>query len=315
METFINSGDIENFYTSADDFVARGMLLMEYPLGALPVVILPRLIVTDLVGYGLIFSFISFLFALLGLKVIFPTKQKKNFHWYLMVLFLLLYFVLERFDIHVAVLFLLCLVYFEKKKFKLSGLFLVLASAVKFFPLLFLPFFYQRCPKKWLVLIVAVAAVTLSFANLFAVQFHFERGVAPESVYGSFWTLFNSGVTERAYRSFQLKGVSYPLIIPLASLGLGYWLAVKKGKDVFVRMYYVLMGFMIGSKVLSPQFLIWLAPLMPFLDKKKNTIIVGAALLTAWFMGFFGRAVVELEPPFVYAPLVRNMILLAGLFV
>lgn len=126
-------------------------------------------------------------------------------------------------------------------------------------------------------------------------EYHAERGLQLESVASS--VLLRLGYVEGVsfeYGSFNISGrgvelwgsLSLPIMASLmlitAAVAVREWRAGNFGPGLFPRYAAAfLLAFMIGSKVLSPQYMIWLLPLLPLAARGLYGLAVSAIFLSA----------------------------------
>ena len=110
-----------------------------------------------------------------------------------------------------------------------------------------------------------------------------------------------------------LKDVYTPLYFTIGLLTLG----VLRGlltPSFFQRMYYPLMGFILANGVFSPQYLLWIAPLLPFVKKRIQVLVISATLLTTLYLGYYSQTV-HFEAPYYLFLFLRNILLFISLVV
>jgi hypothetical protein len=316
-----NSNDLA-LYRESGESILRGEIpyrdfFIEYPPGSLPVFILPALSSTNRAGFIDHFSLEMALFLAMTLLVTALTARR--FHgshaWVLSaatiaLAALLLYPVaLLRYDAVVALTLGLA-VYFAAQ----GGRFVIFAyaslglgAAAKVVPALaVLPLALARrgAVRGCAVFLAVVALFLVPFALLggggllqsFAYQA--GRGLQVESLAASvliFLRRVHSVVFEHGASELQGGGVGLAVSIsPLLTLdllaisGLAMYGEYRRfgrlGPDAFPRHSAALiLAFMLGSKVLSPQFMIWLLPLVPLGAGGALGTIICALFLAACF--------------------------------
>ena len=163
---------------------------------------------------------------------------------------------------------LLAIYYFENKRFELSGIWLGISIATKFFPIvLLLPIaviFYRRRQYREFIRYFFTTTIIWLAVNLPIALFYFdgwwrfiklnlERGAD----FGSIWY------------GLSLLGINTPaldLIYPLISIGLFialtiYLVRLKQTPTLAQIAFFAVFIFTTVSKVYSPQYVLWLTPL------------------------------------------------------
>jgi hypothetical protein len=309
-----------SLYRAAGESIMRGEIpyrdfFIEYPPGSLPAFIAPALLSATRAGFTALFSLemALALAATLLLTALAARRLLGSRAWMLpAVTFalaaLLLYPVaLTRYDAVVALTLGLA-VFFAAP----GGRFCVLAyaslglgAAVKLVPALAtLPLALTRrgIARGYAVFLAVVALCFVPFALLggrglsqsFAYQA--ERGLQVESLAASvliFLRSVHSVVFEYGASELQGGGVGLAISIsPLLTLDLlaiaglvmygEYRRFGRLGPDAFPRHAAALiLAFMLGSKVLSPQYMIWLLPLVPLSAGGAGGSIACAVFLSA----------------------------------
>ena len=300
----------------------------EYPPFAMLMILLPRLISWDSFSYQIAFGIVSYVFLLAGLYWTYGIAERYTEHpkricdLYIIFTIILLDFVLDRYDIFPMVMMIGAMYLFSKEKYPAAWLILAIAAATKLYPALAIPFFIiwhlkRKESRNILVglgLCVAVAAVCmLPFAikdmdTMFTfLTYHMDRGLQTEApISGIFMLLDKLGLTEITYRfdygSDNIYG-SVPdaiakVMMPLMALCIvalccyHAYLTFRKGDDnaltVIMFTLAALMAFMLISKVLSSQYLVWIIPFIALLvmacdterGKRVFYVFVASVILT-----------------------------------
>lgn len=230
-----------------------------------------------------------------------------------------------RFDIVVALFCLLslyCLL--VDGNMVLSGLLLGLGVGIKLYPLLLLPVFvlYLYCSRSKLhrYAIGFAIGIATSFlppllyggwsglARIYS--YHSERGLQIESLsaslmllirrayqmplqitssYGS-WNLKNSPSVEIAIRLtpvFAIACIGLALYVIYSCFFAAYSRFARiDSSHLFVALFLVLIAALLGAKVLSPQFMIWLLPFVGCISKRVFRLSVITFLLTTALITF-----------------------------
>lgn len=217
-------------------------------------------------------------------------------------------FVFERYDIFVALLTFFAVTYQAMGKWYNSFVGLGIAIGTKIYPIILLPLFRVKKPLH-VVSIVLISAVLLfyGFGPKGFFKYHANRGIEIEAVYNLalFWQK-PQVVYEAASYTFK-----YPSWFTLPITGLLLILSYygQKRFNLWQNAFTTILAFLIGSKLLSPQFLIWLMPFVGFMDTKTIWLFLIATGITSWYFTYWGQ-ITQLQTPYFYAVLVRNAILL-----
>jgi hypothetical protein len=232
------------------------------------------------------------------------------------------------------------------------------AGGVKLWPFALTPLFLllsyrQGGVRRLLLASLGIAAGTVLSAapilpragiNVFDfLQFHAARGIQIESSWSTFALALNAlGIAEAKplhdYGAFHVVGpaatwfvrLSIPGLLVLALLPQALSLRGRLGRTGDEQGRYGLcvaacgvLGFMIGGKVLSPQYMLWLAPFLPLLAAQGTSVVQRAALasmvlvtcgLTSLIYPYWSPALEMQEPGHGAAVLAlgtRNLLLVA----
>ncbi len=256
-------------------------------------------------------------------------------------------YLLQRFDIAAAGLTALALWLFYRDKPGLTGLIIGLGTLVKLYPALLLPLlaiYYWQTRHKWAEIIrlmvgfgATCVAVMLPIALLVTprslysfLEYHAERGIQTESVFASLIMLGRAlGLTTASisddHGSLNLASdwarslASFSTLLTLVGILVIYWLiwrklAANKTKIepdwVLQAMALLILWFVLANKVLSPQYLIWLLPFLPFWKGAKVWLYLVALALSFVPFPFLVVGITHLEAlPFVVLA-VRNTLLI-----
>lgn len=286
----------------------------EYPPFALFFFILPRLFTSTYKTFVNYYHFEVFIFILIGLFVIYYIARRlgkapwKMLAVYTIAILAIGPIVAEQYDIFPAILTLLSVYFFWLGKHKVSWVLIALGTMTKIYPVVIAPIFliyyirnrqYRRIWSGIVIFAAISLAVVLPFLiisldSIWAlVNYHSQRGIQIESTYGAFLLLADKlGLTSvNVIYGFGSWNLSSPLADALAKLStyllvilliIAYWFIynqMRPGKSQFTRLgAYSLLSItitLIASKVLSPQYLIWLTPLIPLIfGPLRYTIMV-----------------------------------------
>lgn len=330
---------------------------LEYPPLAVFFFLIPRLITSQYLNYSILFHIEVGIFLLIGLWVVFDIARRLGKSpWKLLLVYTLCVLAVgpivgEQFDIFPAVLTLLSIYFFWLGKSKTSWLLLALGTMLKIFPIVIAPIFlllYLRNHQinqiwKGLVtfgltcLIILSPFLFISPASLCnLLNYHAARGIQLESLYSSLLLIGNKmGITavklDFSAGSWNVVGqgsqfmanLSTYLIIAGLLVVYGFiYSRIKPGKSQFSRIgAYSLLAvlvLLIFSKVLSPQYLIWLIPLVPLLFVRwRNVILVVFILigiLTYYIFPLRYDALMSMDTGVIIVLLVRNLLLILMAF-
>ena len=171
-------------------------------------------------------------------------------------------------DMWAVVSTLLAIYYFDKKKYEVSGIWLGVSIATKFFPIvLLLPvaiIFYRSSQIQLFYRYLFTTALFWSAINIPIALIHFD----------GWWRFFKLNLERGAdfgsiWFALSLLDVNVPyldLIYPLISIGffIGlafYLLKLAKLPNLAAVALFALVIFTTVSKVYSPQYILWLTPL------------------------------------------------------
>jgi uncharacterized membrane protein len=330
----------------------------EYPPFALVFFILPRLIAPNYWLFASIYEIETLVFSLVGLLVIYSTARRLGkAPWKLLAIYTLAILatgpiIAEQYDIFPAIMLLLAIYYFWTGRHKISWALLALGTMTKVFPIAVAPIFllyYLRNRQYKLIwagtitfavisLIIAIPFFTIGQEAIRSlIIFHAQRGIQIESTYSAFLLAAGeSGLIQvDLVFNFGSWNLSGPLADTLARLStyltvifllIIYWYIyrqMKPGKSQFTRIgiysILVLTAILITSKVLSPQYLIWIIPLFPLvLNRWRYTILLTFLFtggLTYFIFPVRYLAFLNLDPQLIAILLIRDIliILLAAL--
>jgi uncharacterized membrane protein len=292
---------------------------MEYPPLALFFFVIPGLASTSLTTFSLFYKAEVLLAILIGLFLIYLLARRMGkAPWKMMLVYTLSILAVgpitaEQFDIFPAVLTLGSLYAFITGKNKTAWALLALGALTKIYPLFLAPVYlaislrnrwYRTAGEGILTGLVIGAVIAVPFIIIGSdsikslAEYHLQRGIQLESTYSSFLLIcdklglvpvnlvFNFG-------SWNLTGGLADTVTRLSGylqivlILIAYWFIyqrTKPGKSQSTRIgtyaLLVLTIVMIISKVLSPQYLIWLIPLVPLVFQRGRYYILIAFILT-----------------------------------
>jgi uncharacterized membrane protein len=277
--------------------------LVEYPPLSLLFFILPRLAGPGFSLYYGLFLIEIVIFDLIALFVIEDLARRLKLPvWETLFIFTLALvatgpIIINRYDIIPAVMVLLALYAYILGKNRLSWAILAVAVMTKVYPLVIAPVFFidLLCSRRYkavifggisfaaVCIVIMVPFIVLSpehFGDFFG--YHMQRGLQIESLYSSFllWGQVVGTTSVQIDFSYGAWNIVSPLadrwvaaspFIVVLSLLLVYWcfFRYRRHTDGFgtpAVIQYSLAAvafFIVTCKVFSPQFIIWLYPMIP----------------------------------------------------
>ncbi len=257
--------------------------------------------------------------------------------------------ILSRFDLWPAALVAAALAALVSGRVRIGHALLGVGVAAKFYPGVLLPLALVYVWKRWgrrealVCLVVAAglfAAIFLPFVILapggvwHSIRVQLERPLQVESLGAALLLAahhaFGVGVTgETSHGSQNLAGsgadaVGIVCTLLQAAVLLWIWITFARGpasKHGLVRTSAAAVcAFIAFGKVLSPQFLIWLIPVVPLVPGRRriwaSALLLGALVLTQiWFPFRYFRLALDFEPGLSWVLLARDLVLVALTFV
>jgi hypothetical protein len=254
--------------------------------------------------------------------------------------------ILSRFDLWPAALTALALAAIVAERFRLGHALLGLGAAAKFYPAVLVPLavvyaWKRRGRREALLGLVltagAFALVVLPFVILapggvwHSIDVQLRRPLQVESLGAAFLLVahhvFGVGVSgETSHGSQNLAGTSADVVGALstavqACVLVWIWTTFARGRAkaaTFVcASAAALCAFVAFGKVLSPQFLIWLIPVVPLVRGRRglwaSALLLAALVLTqVWFPFRYFRLALHFEAGLSWVLLARDLVL-AGL--
>ncbi len=253
-----------------------------------------------------------------GLHLVF-VKRKPVFLASLLFLGPILLF---RFDALVTLMLLLAFTAFIKKKFPQTGFWLGLATGMKVFPVIFLPYLLMILVKQKqfkslvLMLIYFGEALLLPVLIFFllggsweqigtALEFHNLKLISIESLPGSVitaWSLLTARRPPALLAGYGIWAVPGPAALFnrlwLAPIGIVYyfiWKNRSKHFDWSIPLVLILV-FLVFSKNLNPQYAWWFMAFLPFIK----------ATLLMWILALAIALLNQLVYPIFYTTLIEG---------
>ena len=258
--------------------------------------------------------------------------------------------ILWRYDIAPALCTALALWVFLSGRTGWSGVWLGLGTAAKLYPVVIGPVLcaerLARRDPKGVARLAAGGAAALALTVLPAVMlagpglggfttYHEQRGVQLESVLGGVvllgtkarWTEATIVEASGAHEIHSPWATLHPFLTPVAGAALlGLWVLayrrfrrdLRGGADTAPAVVgystLVLLLALIASKALSPQYVVWLLPMIPLLPPTPSALLTGACALTAVGFPWMYWGLVGMAWPAVLLLNARNALLLVTAF-
>jgi len=253
-------------------------------------------------------------------------------------------FVLQRFDLLPGLCVLLALIAARRGRPRAAAAALAAGTLLKLFPIVLLPLLLIVCKResgRWRLDIAAVfgavcllgvlPALALNPTGLAgSVAFLFGRPAELESMPGVLLWIAGvlgvgpaPGVPGGPFIAFSFNSLNVagggapwgPLWTALGGVGLlaAYWRAWR-GRDSLGRaMILALLIVLATGKVFSPQYVLWLLPLVALVEGMRLRWLLLAALVCAVMLGFYALPLGQLpwNPPFIALILARNLLVCA----
>ncbi len=257
----------------------------------------------------------------------------------------------SRFDLVPASLILGAVILAGQAKWNWAYTLLAIATLFKIFPImLVVPFLIaqqMRSSDKWyswrrwsalgmyfgICAVVMLLSLALNIADtLSPIAYFFDRPIQVESVSGTLlWLGSFFGYPLQFIYSYGSANVASALshgVSLLSSLCLGigllytFWLQWRGKLDIYTACLLTVLIIVITGKVFSPQYLVWIIPLVAFVGKANWKWLVSwgiVGLLTTWIWPIMYHSTalmsVPLLPEFYPVVLVRNLIMLGFIIV
>lgn len=263
----------------------------EYPPLGVYFLALPRLVNPSLCQYRIIFTALMFSIFLVTIYLLFKINRiiGGNYKGIIAVIFpSFLWFTANRFDLLPAALSLLSVYLLFRNKYNFAFLILGLAIMVKWYPVIYVPLFLSyiyanpsnRINKKaasfkalfLLLLIIGLISVHIilwsGIKNFFSPYiWHWARGVNADSLLFFLESPYmtNQGVIALKWIFFILQFVSLPLLL--------LW-PIKSKKELIVSMAIATLSFIMFAKFHSPQWLLWVSPIILLINTRTAIILL-----------------------------------------
>lgn len=332
-------GDLDVFSGYAakivDGAVPYRDLHLEYPPGALAAIVPPALGSPSEHRYAVRFEW--GMLALLAITIWLLARRPRAALVVAAAPLLLGPLVLKRFDALPALLTVVALQLALEKRHVWAGAALGLGTAVKLYPVLLLPLLVIAAGRRAGARVVAAfagacAAVFAPFLVLAphgvvsSIQDQVGRHLQIETPLGSLALLahslgaLNIGVVSEAH-TYGLGGTSgllLALATTIAFLGAlaVIWLnaprLVRSHNGLVLGWAATLCAAVVLGRVLSPQYLIWLLPVVPLVSWRTTVLLVASLVLTnIWYPAHYLDVVVHNDRGGIELLVVRNLVLTA----
>jgi hypothetical protein len=276
---------------AVNDQVPYREVFSEYPqvptyLFALPYLFIPPSM-NELVGYyfySSIFSFAMLAFLFGTVAILYNMLTERKWLAFLMLLPASLYFTYNRFDILPAFLCLLSLLFLKQGKKVWAVIVLAVATLTKWYPILLLPVYlsYDSMAQRrinWSMILafgltcLLIVTPTLLTGGLFALlvpyRFHVGRGADVSSLVGMVLYLLE------LYRVTPPGGPWWFIIFSILQMVIAPFSLFDR-VDSFDKVVHwcilVLAPFLLFSRIYSPQWLLWLMPLLILSARTRKDI-------------------------------------------
>jgi hypothetical protein len=331
---------------------------LEYPPGALPALVVPAFVTGSLESYRVAFvAELAIVGALAVLAVDLALRQsgrpagdRRAALWTIALTPLLLGgVILTRFDLIPAALVATAVALLATGRLRAASLVVGVGTAVKLYPAVLVPLLviaaWRRTGRREAVLVAVLAAAPVVLVYLPFLM------LAPDGVAESLGRQLGrplqieslgAGVLLALHHAFglpvewtsgsgsqNLAGTTADVvavaqgIAQVVALGL-VWVGFARGPATTERLLRfsaaAVVAFVALSKVLSPQFLIWLVLLVPLVGGARSRAALGltvaaCALTAIWFPARYWELVREFDPLSSWLVLVRGLMLVALLWV
>ena len=337
----------------ADGVVPYRDFGFEYPPGALPAIVLPALVTGSLHAYRIVFVAEMAIVGVLGVLVLDVALRRLDLPRRERVLSLAVValtplllggVILTRFDLVPAALVVGAVALAVAGPRRAAALVVGIGTAVKLYPALLLPPLaidaWRRGGRRELAIVLGLAAapIVLAYAGFLL--------IAPDGVLDS--------LGRQVGRPLQIESLGAGVLLVLhhaAGMGLGWtsgsgsqnltgtgagtlavlqgvaqaaavvlvWVSYARGPSTTERLVRhaaaSVVAFVALSKVLSPQFLVWLVLLVPLVGGPRRRVamaltVVACALTAIWFPARYWDLVRDFDPLSSWLVLLRGLVLL-----
>jgi glycosyl transferase family 87 len=316
---------------------------LEYPPLAIPVFLAPHAVAGDgLAAYLHVFKLLMAVFAvlcLLGVDLIAsrlrlsPLRRGAALALVALMPAALGQYVLNRYDLWPALLLVGLLLALLDRRAATSGVLLAAGVAAKTFPLALVPVAAIRLGRASLrrAVVAAVATLVVIYAYFLVAAPHglavsykvqLTRHLETESLGASLLLaadrlgLYHAHVIAGNPGSIDLAGTlpravaALTSVVAVAAVLWIAWLYKRRGHGLVLATAATLVAFVLFTKVLSPQYLIWLVPVVPLVGSLVADGLLLLALLLSQFPGY-GFDGLHISSTAVALLVARNLVLLS----
>ncbi len=328
---------------------------VEYPPGALPLFVLPALVSSDLAGFRLGLELVLVACGALAigsmasiLSMVHATRRETMVALGLIALTPLMLgrVVAERFDLLPAALSVAALAAALANRHRAGGLLLGLAVAAKLYPVVMLPLLLVYALRR--VGRAAAFRSLTAFAIVVAVWFGVFAIAAPDAVLAMLERQADRPLQIESLgaamllAAHQIAGVSLGIDVSFGSVNLGgsrpeaaalattalaavtilaVWWSFVRGRreatDLLLGAATTVCALVALGKVFSPQFLLWLIPLVPLVRGRRglqaSLLLAAACLITHAYFPSRYLALIKLDAMASWLVVVRDAVLVAVL--
>lgn len=331
------SGDLDVFSAYAAKVVRGAVpyrdLRIEYPPGALGAIVPPALGKPSEHSYAVRFEWE--MLALLSVLVAVAARRRRAAFFVALSPLVLGPLVLERFDVLPALLTLVALQLALRQRHGWAGVALGLGTAVKLYPLLLVPLLVIGAGRRAGVRAVAgfVAACAAVFAPFLVLAPHgvvasvqdqlgrhlqVETPVASAALLAHSFGVLDVGLVSEAH-TYGLGGSSGLALAVVTSVAFLAALCMiwanaprllRSDEGVVLAWAATLCVAVVLGRVLSPQYLVWLLPVVPLVGKRASLLFAGSLVLTnVWYPVHYLDVVVRGERGGLELLVARNVVL------
>jgi Glycosyltransferase family 87 len=314
---------------------------VEYPIGALPFFLMPRLVAAGPIAYRWAFAIEMLLCDAMLVALIAARGERtigavRAVAWYSVCLGSLAALPIARFDLAAALLAFGAALAWESGREGLGGVLAGFGGLTKLFPLTVAG--PAIVGGRWRGLLAAMVTMALGAAIWLAIggsgvvramRYHSGRGLEIESLYAgvlmilakaSGWAMsqdFNHSSVELIAPGARLAAAVAP-IVQLTSIAI-IILATRRqrsGRERFVTSAGAcVLAFALFGKVLSPQYMLWILPFVVTMDDRAGRwarpILVFACLMTTLVYFWSGVGLLNFHPLAIAILNARNGVLVA----
>ncbi len=327
---------------------------IEYPPLSMLFFLLPRLIASNPDSYAIAFGAETLLFSLLSLFLVVLLSRRlglvpwKSLTIYTLALLAIGPIISRQYDIFPAVTVLLALYAFMSGKHKTSWALLAIATLTKIYPIVFVPILllhhirnrqHRHIRLGIITFATTILAIVIPFliispgGLLASFSYHAQRGIQLESIYSSILLLGSKSgwlavEPEFGFGSWNLVGpvadtiAKVSLVLLPLSLVATYWFIYRRMKrtpnpvnEIVSYSLLVVAVLIATSKVLSPQYLIWLCPLIPLFSGRFQyalwAVFIAISALTYYIFPLHYFELIDLKSGVTAALLARNVLVIA----